>query len=140
MTEINLTVYGKPEAQKRAKFFRHKNFVQVTDPSAKDKKDFAYAAWEQKPDDLIVSEIEMTVRFYFNRPKGDFGTGRNSAKLKPSAPIHHKMKPDLDNLVKFVKDSLNKVYWKDDSQVYFITASKHYTLDEPRTEISIKYK
>lgn len=41
----------------------------------------------------------------------------------------HTTKPDLDNIVKLVKDSLNGLFWVDDKQVYKITAAKRYTSD-----------
>jgi len=40
--------------------------------------------------------------------------------------IGHTKKPDLDNLVKAIKDGLNKVAWVDDSQVIRMEVEKHY--------------
>jgi Holliday junction resolvase RusA-like endonuclease len=40
--------------------------------------------------------------------------------------LAHTTKPDLDNLVKAVKDACNGIVWKDDSQVIQIRASKLY--------------
>jgi Holliday junction resolvase RusA-like endonuclease len=45
-------------------------------------------------------------------------------------------KPDVDNMVKLVKDALNGVFWKDDAQVCEVTASKVYGM-LPRTEVQI---
>jgi Holliday junction resolvase RusA-like endonuclease len=45
-------------------------------------------------------------------------------------------KPDLDNIVKAVKDGLNGVAWKDDSQVVRLTAGKFWS-DKPRVEVRI---
>ena len=39
----------------------------------------------------------------------------------------HVSKPDLDNVVKLALDALNGIVFKDDSQVYSITASKFYS-------------
>ena len=39
---------------------------------------------------------------------------------------HHTRKPDLDNLLKSVKDALKNVCWKDDSQVVEIYCMKQY--------------
>lgn len=46
-------------------------------------------------------------------------------------------KPDIDNLIKAILDGLNKVAWKDDSQIVAIRAVEYYS-DTPRTEIGIK--
>ena len=139
MNNIEFIVFGIPQAQKRVKFSRFGNFVNVRDPSKADKHDFAAMASINTPDDLITGAIMITLHFYFPRPKGHFGTGRNSDRLKASAPVLHTKKPDIDNLEKFVLDSLNKVMWKDDSQVFSVVKSKSYTLQDPRTEIKIEY-
>ena len=138
MNKIKFVVFGTPQAQKRVKFSRFGNFVQVRDPSAADKHDFASVAMHNAPDKLIERPIMISLSFYFTRPKGHFGTGRNHDKLKPSAPVFHTKKPDIDNLEKFVLDSLNKVMWKDDAQVFSVIKSKAYTLQDARTEIKIE--
>ncbi len=46
-------------------------------------------------------------------------------------------KPDLDNVVKVVADSLNGIAYKDDAQICFIIIVKHYG-DVPRLEIQIE--
>nr|WP_286673097.1 RusA family crossover junction endodeoxyribonuclease [Bacillus subtilis] len=46
-------------------------------------------------------------------------------------------KPDVDNYVKGVKDALNHLIYKDDSQVVDLKVSKFYS-EEPRVEVMIK--
>lgn len=71
--------------------------------------------------------------FYFEIPK--------STPKKNRAEAVHTKKPDLDNLVKFIKDCLNGEAWKDDSQVVSLFAQKIYERDGngPRTEIILTY-
>ncbi|MCZ0853544.1 RusA family crossover junction endodeoxyribonuclease, partial [Brevibacillus laterosporus] len=45
-------------------------------------------------------------------------------------------KPDVDNYVKGVKDALNHLIYKDDSQVVDLKVSKFYS-EEPRVEVII---
>jgi Holliday junction resolvase RusA-like endonuclease len=45
-------------------------------------------------------------------------------------------KPDLDNMIKAVKDGLNGVAWKDDAQVVKVLALKYYG-ESPRADIRI---
>jgi len=47
-------------------------------------------------------------------------------------------KPDIDNLVKGIKESLSKVLWYDDSQVTELVARKLYS-DNPRAEVTIEW-
>jgi Holliday junction resolvase RusA-like endonuclease len=39
----------------------------------------------------------------------------------------HRSKPDIDNLIKGLFDSLNKIAWKDDNQVYEVHCKKMYS-------------
>jgi Holliday junction resolvase RusA-like endonuclease len=56
--------------------------------------------------------------------------------MKDTAPLWHTSKPDVDNMAKFLMDSLNKIYWKDDSYIADCWITKQYD-DKPRTEIDI---
>jgi crossover junction endodeoxyribonuclease RusA len=73
--------------------------------------------------------VNLTLRFYFARPKGHFGTGRNAGKLKASAPAlpTSQSAGDVDKLARAVLDALTGVAFDDDSQVADLTARKRYT-------------
>jgi Holliday junction resolvase RusA-like endonuclease len=58
---------------------------------------------------------------------------QRAAALGELTPIS---KPDLDNVVKAIKDGCNKVAWKDDSQVIDLVAKKRYGM--PRVEVAIR--
>lgn len=70
--------------------------------------------------------VTVYLSFDLPRPKAHYGTGRNSETLKPSAPLLHTSKPDLDKLVRAVLDALTGVAWRDDSQVCLVNARKWY--------------
>lgn len=46
-------------------------------------------------------------------------------------------RPDLDNIVKCIKDALNEVAWQDDSQIVALHASKQYA-EQPRCIIKVR--
>lgn len=140
MAKIVLTIYGVPQALKRHRHRSVGKFVQTYDPSSGDKEDFLWKAIsDNKPDTPFLGAIELNLIFYMPRPKSHFGSGRNENVLKASAPKYHTKKPDLDNLIKFVKDALNGVYWKDDCQIYQLGDTKKvYTAMTPRIEIVIE--
>lgn len=52
----------------------------------------------------------------------------------------HLQKPDIDNLVKGLFDSLNKVVWADDNQIQQITNVKKIYSDYPGIEFGIEYR
>jgi Holliday junction resolvase RusA-like endonuclease len=72
----------------------------------------------------VAGPVFLDLTFYFPYRKGDHGTGKNAAKLKPSASVIHSTKPDLDKLVRAVLDGLDGVAYGDDSQVCCINARK----------------
>lgn len=75
----------------------------------------------------FIAPIHIVVNFYMPIP---------SSSKKNQFDYHH-VRPDLDNLIKFVLDSANTILFKDDAQISTITASKRYD-DLPRTELIIK--
>lgn len=82
--------------------------------------------------------ISLEVHFLMPRPKAHFGTGRNSNVKKQNAPYWHTSKPDLDKLVRCVKDALTGEIWKDDSQCVMVMATKVYG-DDTGCRIKIDY-
>ena len=56
--------------------------------------------------------------------------------MKPTAPVAHSKKPDIDNLIKFYMDAMTGKFYVDDSQVHKIKAMKLYGL-ENEVEITI---
>jgi Holliday junction resolvase RusA-like endonuclease len=76
--------------------------------------------------------LEIEVIFYMPIPKGT----SNRKKLVLAGQYHTK-RPDLDNLEKFIVDSMNGIVFKDDSQIALSSTMKIYGL-EPRTEITVK--
>lgn len=140
MDPLHLTVLGEPSAQPRHRHFARgsgdKTFVQTYDPAMVKKKTFASIVEEFAPNEPISGPIQLECTFYMSRPKNHYGTGKNASQLKKSAPEWHTGRPDADNLNKFIMDSLNKIFWKDDSQISCIVARKLYS-EKPRTEITI---
>jgi crossover junction endodeoxyribonuclease RusA len=73
-----------------------------------------------------LAPVRVDMVFSMPRPKSHFGSGRNATSIKPSAPLAHTSKPDLDKLIRCVLDALTGVAWHDDSQVVKVVASKGY--------------
>ena len=78
------------------------------------------------------------------RPKSHYCTGKRSHVLRAKAPAVHSTRPDIDNLIKFYMDLLNKGFYVDDSQVCSLASIKVYSNnsewnnDHPRTEVEIE--
>ena len=144
---IRFEVPGPPIAAKRPRFARKGQFVRTYDPQSnvEYKEAVRYAFLHTVPDEVLEQvpfprdvPLAMSVFFRFPRPKGHFGTGRNADKLKPSAPKHHIVKPDCDNLLKLIKDGLSKSAWHDDNQICrYDRVEKTYVERKPGTSIVI---
>ena len=129
-----ITITGIPSSQKR---HRHTRSGIVYDPSSSDKKNFILKLLDHKPDKPINGSITILITFVFPYPKKYFRSGRYKDLLKDNAPKHHAVKPDLDNLIKFLLDVLQDAKFIDnDSRICEILAKKCYGKD-PRTEFDL---
>jgi Holliday junction resolvase RusA-like endonuclease len=94
----------------------------------------------------IAADVRLTATFYFDRPQGHFGTGRNAGVLKDSAPKRPTGRGlgDLDKLERAINDSLQAAgVIVDDSQVAQSVTEKAYvgvhgSLDRPGVRILIE--
>jgi Holliday junction resolvase RusA-like endonuclease len=136
-TNIIFEVLGEPQAQMRHRHFQRGKFRGTYDPSQDKKNDFLSIIQEKAPKQPLDGAILLNVVFYMGRPKGHYRSGKNSDMLKDDAPEWHTSKKDLDNMVKFITDAMNGIFYRDDSQISWIDAQKMYS-ERPRTIISIK--
>ena len=120
---IKFTVNRTPEEQKRHRRGLGKSHY---DPSFAGKTAFLAMAFEHRPDKPIDFAIHVELLFIMPRPQ-----------TKYHAAAHHIDDPDIDNLIKFVFDALNGIFWKDDKYIAKLSASKMYG-EEPRTVIEIE--
>lgn len=81
----------------------------------------------------------IVANIYLPRPKSHHGTGRNTDRLKPSAPPKPHKGLDVDKLLRAINDALTQAgIWTDDSRVIRAVISKHYAdLRKPGAYIQI---
>jgi Holliday junction resolvase RusA-like endonuclease len=132
----HLTILGEPKSQKRHRTVRRGAFNVNYDPSATDKADFLSIVQSQAPDKPYDEPLRLIIDLFFTRPKNHFRSGKNSHMLKENAPLWHISRPDVDNCIKAIFDSLNKVFWRDDAIIAECGVRKRYS-DMPRIEIKI---
>ena len=77
--------------------------------------------------------LQMDVKAYFKIPKS---TSKKKKESMLMGEIKPDKKPDIDNVLKIVLDSLNKTAYKDDAQVIAASITKEYS-DTPRIKITI---
>jgi len=133
---ISFSVPGNPVALKRHRTFKKGDLVGTYDPSKGDKKDFLSKSMGYKPAILLDEPLRVELSFYFYRPRSHYRTGKYSNILKKDAPTWHTKIPDSDNLIKFVCDSFNGVFWRDDSLICELYVTKTYSVN-PSVNIQI---
>jgi len=132
---IEFTIPGKPTPQQRHRDI--KGGRGKYDPCKAEKQLFLMKSLEYAPKKPFDFPIKLDVKFFLPRPKTHYETKKNiKGLLKSNAPKWHINRPDKDNLLKFVKDALNGVFWKDDSVVCDGRETKQYS-SNPRIEITI---
>jgi len=154
-TYLRCTVRGNPQPLKRHRTSRGFTY----NPSAAAQDFFRKAVQDQcdfKPtydldekDNLVpISHfgsdvaLKMRVIFYLQRPLSHFVSNRRgNNRLKPDPAWKLSRRVDIDNLAKFVLDSLNEVLYGDDQQIVVLECTKCYdTQDEclGKTELQLE--
>ena len=140
MTSIEIIVLGTPAPQGSKHGYAVKakgaytGKVAQVESSAKVKPwrmAVKYAALEALPtrdgSAILTGAVVLEVTFRLPRPKGHYGTGRNTGNLKPSAPLFPAGRPDLDKLLRSTFDALGEAgIWGDDAQVVAARGRKVY--------------
>lgn len=95
---------------------------------------YAVQAYRDPP---MTVPIRLSLTFFVLRPQNHFGTGRNSGKLKESAPKWPCVKPDVTKLIRAVEDACTGIIWRDDNQVVEQHAFKKFG-DKPGVMVTVQ--
>ncbi len=123
--KIIYLIPGSPRSLQRARW----GAGRVWDPQKQEKVLHGIDLLRQHDErKMYGGPLLLEVMFYMQIPlKG------NIARLDKT---YHIYKPDLDNLIKFVKDIATKILYNDDCLISDIVAKKRYDKN-PRTEFTI---
>uniref|UniRef100_A0A6H1ZX94 Putative endodeoxyribonuclease n=1 Tax=viral metagenome TaxID=1070528 RepID=A0A6H1ZX94_9ZZZZ len=130
---MKITIPGKPIAKRRPRFVRRGKFVGTYNDQQTEEGQWILDAKPQVTEKM-EGPLVLNCLFIMPIPKG---TSKKQMTVMLETPRPHDKKPDLDNLIKFVKDCLNELAWRDDSQIAQIGAMKVYG-ENPMTEIFIR--
>lgn len=138
---IRFTVPTVPVAQPRQ---RHKivktatrtfasNYTPVDDPVNLFKAAVQSAFSNATKQPPVDGPVRLEATFVMPRPQNI------TWKTRPNPRCHHAKRPDLDNLLKSLKDALSGLAWRDDSQVCEVAALKVVASGEeqPHAEVAI---
>lgn len=133
---VSFVVPGAPRGKGRPRFGRRGSFVAVwTDKKTADYETLIATAGRAAMKGLAVRQGAVSVKIEAGMPvPASWSQKKRSAALCGDvSPIG---KPDFDNIAKVVADSLNKITWKDDSQIISCAFRKFYSA-EPGLVISV---
>lgn len=143
---IKFTVPGEPQGKARARTVRLKTgkTVSYTPEKTELYENWIKSCYIRDCGVMLDGMLELQIVAYFKiagSPKKPEWLKRNvkPKKLKELMEglyIRPTKKPDIDNIVKVVADSLNGVAYKDDTCIVKVVAEKYYS-EEPRLEIKL---
>lgn len=122
--KVTFTIPGDPVPQGRPRFSTHGGFARAYDPKkSRDGKSVvklcAKEAIEMAGlDEPLSGPLVMKVQFGIPLPKSSY------RKRTPVERSWRTKKPDLDNLLKLVKDACSGIIYLDDNQISRIVAEK----------------
>lgn len=124
---INITLPGNPTTKLRPRFSKIKGKSRTYDMQSDLKRTVAWqlqARMLRRPP--LQGPLSLGIVFVFSKPK-------SRVKLNE---VHHSVKPDLDNLIKWIGDVGNGILWVDDRQIVSISSVKVYG-EVPQTVITV---
>ena len=86
---------------------------------------------------LIDGPVHLQARFFFERPKSHYGSGRNAGVLKATAPDYPKSPPDLSKLVRAVEDAMTGIVYVDDARIVDLSGTCKLYRSPPGAEITV---
>ena len=144
--ELQFRVDTLPVAQPRPRVTKRGNFATAYTPANHAVHDFKtdvkHTCQQKYKGDVLDLAFFLCVEFYFPRPSNKIW------KTKSMPREYRTGKPDLDNLIKPIKDCLTGIVWTDDSRVVDMRITKFigagtfmngkYQMEKPGCDILIR--
>lgn len=127
-----IIVEGKIKGKARPRVFgKHA----VTPEDSVNYENWVKVCYQQQGGKYLTGSIAATITAYHKVPKSY--TKKRVQAIREGLEYPQK-KPDIDNIVKIILDSLNKIAYEDDSQVTDLIVKKRFTEEVERVEFELK--
>ena len=140
MKTISFTVYGEAVSRKSKlaiNKYSNKPYIFKAEDSRRWEDSVTGQCLVYRPEKLITGEIILGMKFYRSIPKS---ISKKKRVLMLENKIRPAKKPDLDNLIKGLKDSLKGVFFVDDAQIIeYLNGTGKYYSETPKVEIEVRY-
>ena len=125
MMTCDFEVEGKPVGKGRPRFKRMRNFVQTYTPEKTAEYEKLVRLKFQNAGGVITENpVKIEITAFFAPPKSTKKKDKIEMLANRVLPVK---KPDCDNIAKSILDALNKIAYKDDSQVIELSVKKLYS-------------
>lgn len=139
MKTVRFTVPGQPKGKARARTVRSgggKSFSYTPEGTVL-YENLIKTCYRQDVGQEIFNDgqpLEVKILAFYEVPKS-YSKKKKQEML--DGQLYPTKKPDIDNIAKCVLDALNKLAYRDDTQVVRLHMEKHYN-QIPRVEVEIK--
>ena len=139
METVRFTVPGAPKGKARARTVRRRGggTFSYTPEQTVLYENLIKCCYRQESNNIIFNDgqpLKVTIIAYYPIVK-------STSKKKKQEMLEDLMlptkKPDIDNIAKSILDALNKLAYRDDTQVVMLHMEKHYA-ENPRVEVEIE--
>lgn len=129
---ISLIIPGEPVAKGRPRVT--KSGIAYTPAKTQGYENLVKMCYMEQGNKIkLEGRVQVAILAYFQIPKSASKRARKTMEEQETRPIK---KPDADNILKIILDSLNKLAYDDDSQVVSVKVEKFYSY-EPRVEVAL---
>lgn len=134
--EVKFIVLGEPKGKGRPMFNRNTGHA-VTPKDTVNYETLVRMEYANQCEDIKFPDkemLDMRIKAFYSIPKSVSKKKRASmlaGELRPTK------KPDMDNVIKIIADSLNQIAYRDDTQIVDCQVRKFYS-ENPRVEVTIK--
>lgn len=134
--EVKFIVLGEPKGKGRPRFNRNTGHA-VTPKDTVNYETLVRMEYANQCEDIKFPDkemLDMRIKAFYSIPKSVSKKKRASmlaGELRPTK------KPDMDNVIKIIADSLNQIAYRDDTQIVDCQVRKFYS-ENPRVEVTIK--
>lgn len=144
---VRFIVPGEPQGKARARTVKLKSgkTISYTPEKTELYENWIKTCYIKNCGIMLDGMLELHIAAYFRISKSPKKPDWLKEDIKPrqvkelmqNSQIRPTKKPDIDNIVKVVADSLSGIAYKDDTCIVKIVAEKYYS-EEPRLEIELK--
>lgn len=134
---VYFEIPGEPQGKGRPRFTKVGGYVKTYTPEkTASYENLVKMEYQMKYHGQQFEDIPLAMEI-----KAFYGIPKSVSKKKRDMMLMHLIrptkKPDMDNVVKVIADSLNNLAYRDDTQIVECTVRKFYSVD-PRVEVIIK--